>query len=444
MSIGYLDSQKLTNIANAIRTKNDSQSTYTPSQMPQAILDIPSPERSISQWKQVAVIDYDGTLIADYTRQEALALTALPTAPNHSQDELPLDFEAYNWTLAEIKNHLTNHPQLNITVGALYRSTDDLSHFIYNLNDDRLTIYFTMGEGESNRYVDWGDGNTTQFNQFQTNLTHTYSTQGRYHVKLKAKQFSYSDNYVRTAHGPEAFSIGKAVTSFFYQAFYRSTDLLKAPFAEVPYSGSSISLGASATEARFLEGLVTPRTWTSQNLNNNKYLRMKIISLPCNYNPGTGDLNFTYNPCLERIDIPYGCQQRIRNLSYTLVKNFTLPSSCSSFDTFSTDYRIEKIIIEEGTTELGNNVIYYPYLAKEVYLPSTLTSMVGAFRPCNSELVIWCYAQTPPTLYYSPLDRSNPNPKKIYVPYGTKSTYESTQYWSAYANTGIYEEMPPV
>ena len=42
MSLGYLDSQYLTDIADSIRSKNGTQNTYTPSQMPQAILDIPS------------------------------------------------------------------------------------------------------------------------------------------------------------------------------------------------------------------------------------------------------------------------------------------------------------------------------------------------------------------------------------------------------------------
>lgn len=438
MSIGYLDSQKLTDIANAIRSKNGEESSYTPSQMPQKILDIPSPKRGISQWKQVAVIDYDGTLIADYTRQEALALTSLPIAPDHSQDELPLAFEKYNWTLAEVKDHLTNHPQLNITVGALYRSTDALSHFIYNIDDDRLTIHIkvtTNGSDYQGRYFDWGDGTITNFSSYVSDYSHTYTTQGRYHVKLKAPIFSFSDNYVRDEHGPETFSVGTEVTSYESCAFFRAVELLKAPLSDIPLTSF-----ASNNQPRQIEALVLSANSSNFILNNNYLCNLRIISLPAGYICPQSTLSLSYNPYLERCDIPYGSTSRFDGISGTNIRSFTFPSSMGSLNMFSSNYKIEKITFEEGVTSLPSGIaISNTYNLKELYLPSTLTEIQYMFSPCSPSLTIWCYSQTPPTLP-SEWRYIKPWPKKVYIPYGTYQTYSTNQYWSEIAV--LLEEMP--
>ena len=435
MALGYIDSQAITDIADAIRAKDGSSSTMTIAEMPQKIADIPSGggERPISDWKQVAIIDYDGTLIADYTRQEALALTALPTAPDHSQDELPLSFETYNWTLAEIKDQLTNHPQLQITAGALYRSTDTLSHAIFNMNDDRLSLHFQITRVSSDEYVDWGDGTTSSINQYGS-TAHTYATQGTYHVKTNAAKMAFADG-TWNEHSPVRVSFGTSVTAATAEFFNRFKETISLPMPNVPNIYSSTGNG---NPMGLITGLVVPKTSLFNAINLDLY-NVKVISLPPGWNESSNNQNMTYMRNLERLDFPAGFTKSIIQLGNTPVKNFTIPSTMNISQVCNNAFGMKKIVIEEGVTTLSSSVICDAYFCEEISLPSTLTTINNsAFNPRCVYGTIWIYAQTPPTMASS--FNSYQKPKKVYIPYGTLSAYESAQYWSTWA--GLYEEMP--
>jgi dTDP-4-dehydrorhamnose reductase len=74
----------LTNVADAIRTKTGSTDLINPQDFIQKIENI-NPDVTISQldYKDVNFYDYDGTLLYAYTKDEALALEALPKAQKH-------------------------------------------------------------------------------------------------------------------------------------------------------------------------------------------------------------------------------------------------------------------------------------------------------------------------------------------------------------------------
>lgn len=74
MTLGYTDLQNYSDIASAIRSKNGSAATYTPAQMPAAIVAIPTGGSSID-WGTVA-----GITVQNATSSTALDLTSLDTS----------------------------------------------------------------------------------------------------------------------------------------------------------------------------------------------------------------------------------------------------------------------------------------------------------------------------------------------------------------------------
>lgn len=84
---------------------------------------------SVDEEKDVNFYDYDGTLVASYTIEQAKTLSQLPPAPDHSQDEVPLTFQEWNYTLEEINalDHIAD-------VGANYITTDGKTYAFFTLN----------------------------------------------------------------------------------------------------------------------------------------------------------------------------------------------------------------------------------------------------------------------------------------------------------------------
>lgn len=88
------------------------------------------PTPSVLEEKHLNFYDFEGTLVASYDADEIAGLEELPEAPDHSADEVPLTFEEWNWTLAEIKEYHTELPDNKIDVGATYHPTDGNLHLI--------------------------------------------------------------------------------------------------------------------------------------------------------------------------------------------------------------------------------------------------------------------------------------------------------------------------
>lgn len=82
--------------------------------------------------KVVKLIDWEGTILKEYNRNEIEELVELPTpdtftAYNNVDHELLL-FQNWNWNLEDIKIWLTVHVQDKLNVGAIYTTTDGQDH----------------------------------------------------------------------------------------------------------------------------------------------------------------------------------------------------------------------------------------------------------------------------------------------------------------------------
>lgn len=171
MAIGYLDSQYLTDIADAIREKDGTQGTYTPSQMPNAIRNIPGPE---VQPKDVTFYDWDGTILYTYTKEQIQNLTSLPPLPADYKD-----YHADSWTetLETLKKCKTSW-----NVGVNYTTSRTTTKVYISIDETRLQVQAYQSP------VSWGDGSSG-------GTLHTYTEPGNYVMEFNSSHLQGSISY---------------------------------------------------------------------------------------------------------------------------------------------------------------------------------------------------------------------------------------------------------
>lgn len=122
---------KLTAIGNAIRSKTGGTALIPLAEMPARIEAIPSGVPVVLN-PALVLWDWEGTKLAEYSRQDALALTELPSPdtlpPYAGADHELLLFQSWNWSLADIKTWLSEHEGETLGVGAIYTTTDGQDH----------------------------------------------------------------------------------------------------------------------------------------------------------------------------------------------------------------------------------------------------------------------------------------------------------------------------
>lgn len=131
--------------------------------------------------KAVNFYDYDGRRLFSYTAEEAAALTELPTPPARDG----IQFQEWNWTLAEIKKAKA------ADIGANCTTTDGKTRLYIKIDnqarkDLTLNLYQAKAEDIS---VDWGDGSAAETSDTagDISLPHTYESAGEYTITLTVK-----------------------------------------------------------------------------------------------------------------------------------------------------------------------------------------------------------------------------------------------------------------
>ena len=153
---------ELTTLANnkaaikaAIEAKNPTiPPTDNMSNWATSIDSIQSGGSSPAKMNDVVFRDYDGTILHSYTKQEALALTQLPSLPTRTG----LTCQGWNWTLQQMKDYVASYGKCEI--GAMYTTDDGKTRIKLTIQDPKYTtipIVFqqTVANGVK---VNWGDG----------------------------------------------------------------------------------------------------------------------------------------------------------------------------------------------------------------------------------------------------------------------------------------------
>lgn len=409
--------------------------------------------------KTVNFVDFDGTLVASYTGEEVQALTALPDAPDHSSDTVPLTFDEWNWTLSEIKSNNTSYPNAIITVGANYHTTDGKYHFWFDSTGlNECIVAFQAGASGT---VDWGDGSTVESFSSSGVVEHNYSNGLKNHcivdcsgiVAFNSGSKSQSKGLALTnlrlpsqctsltiynCRNVEDVSIPSVLNYFDYSNNYKLRCIV------FPRAFTTLQGSISSRELRALSFSPLFTTW-----NNGSIYETSLTSL---FIPGISSIGsssqgvFKQNQELCNVCIPNlvltNLNAQIFQKCYNLnefkfsSQNTLIPNECFEYCGF------KKINIPNGIDTIWTSTFSNCSGVLEVTIPASVTTINNyAFSGVKPQYIT-VLATTPPSLGSS--NFGNTYLQKIYVPYSSDhsvlAAYQAASNWSNYAS--YMEELP--
>lgn len=339
-----VENESLTTIADSIRKKTKkTEKLAFPAGFVSAIDSIETgggggtPAEAVTE-KDVNFYDYDGTLIASYTEDEAKTLTTLPTPPEHAG----LVFQEWNYTLDEI---IANADACDI--GALYTTDDGKTRlYITVCNADRSLVYLGYRQTKSaGILIDWGDGNTER-SEASTGLgvsKHSYEAAGDYVITFTVDDdcsmslggggqnpLVYGDGS-RLSALLRRIEIGNNVTTL-YSACVRNSYWLELIAMNKNISSIEANVFSGCSMLKFLVIPSAIKTIFAYTLSN--CYRLAGISIPAGITAFNSDISYAY---------------KLRRAVLTGIEIKTLPENM-----FNTDYSLVTVILKH-VTKLGNS-----------------------------------------------------------------------------------------
>ena len=325
----------------------------------------------------VIFIDYDGTVLYEYTAAQFGALQSLPANPTHSG----LTAQGWNWTMQEITTQLAATPEQDVIVGQLYVTDDGKTRLYVNFTDrtylDINLIFYISAS--STITIEWGDNTTTSFSYTTTgsiSKTHTYDTDGEYVILLSITggKFRFKGNTSNSIFGiglnygqhfrVTKIELGNNIDYIDEYAFNScTTETITVP-NDINFKSWSIFLSNI-----YLKSITIPRTTfadttqsTASMFSNNRSL--KSISLPSNAT-NIGNSMFS------------GCQS---------LKLCTLPINLTSIgnSSFASCYLLSYISLPSGLTSIGSSAFSYCYnLQSKIKIANTVSELASSsFQYC--------------------------------------------------------------
>ena len=440
----------LTDVADAIRTKKGTTAKINPQDFSSEIASIPTGGGSATTPKSsVNFYDYDGTLLHSYSKDEFLALSALPDLPTREG----LTCQGWNYTLAKAKEYVTSYDILNI--GATYITDDGKTRLYIKIAANgrmNVPLYFsqTVANGVT---IDWGDGSTTQTltGTGNKNTTHTYASIGDYIITLKVTSgtlglgngnSAYSVMGSTTNNGKvycnmlQKAEIGSSVTSIGNSAFKNCSSLSSIV---IPSGVTSIE-NSAFQNCYSLSSIVIPSNVTSiGNSTFNGCYSLSSIVIPSNV---TSIGNTAFNGCysLSSIVIPSNVTS-IENSAFSYcysLSSINIPEGVKSIGNSAFDgcYSLSSINIPEGVTSIGNSAFKNCYSLSSIVIPSNVTSIGNStFSYCTGmSYYDFRASQSVPTLSNTNAFNNIPSDCKIVVPDSLYSSWTTATNWSTYKN----------
>ena len=414
----------LTDVADAIRTKKGTTAKINPQDFSSEIASIPAGGSATVSKSDVNFYDYDGTLLHSYSKDEFLALSALPDLPTREG----LTCQGWNYTLAKAKGYVTSYGVLDI--GATYITDDGKTRLYIKIAANgrmNVPLYFsqTVANGVT---IDWGDGSTTQTltGTGNKNTTHTYASIDDYIITLKV-----TSGTLGLGNGNSAYSVMGSTTN---NGKVYCNMLQKAEI------GSSVtSIGNSAFKnCSSLSSIVIPSGVTSiENSAFQNCYSLSSIVIPSNV---TSIGNSTFNGCysLSSIVIPSNVTS-IENSAFSYcysLSSINIPEGVKSIGNSAFDgcYSLSSINIPEGVTSIGNSAFKNCYSLSSIVIPSNVTSIGNnTFSYCTGmSYYDFRASQSVPTLSNTNAFNNIPSDCKIVVPDSLYSSWTTATNWSTY------------
>ena len=389
----------LTDIADAIREKKGTTEKINAQNFSAEIASIETGGGVIAaSTNDVNFRDYDGTILHSYTKDEFLALSALPNLPTREG----LICQEWNWSFEDAQEYVAEYGRLE--VGATYITDDGKTRLYIRIAEiGRMDVPLMLQQSVSNGVVvDWGDGNTETFSGTSaTTLRHTYSKVGDYVITLEVLDGTLtlkgSSSYGIFVDSKKVYGnmlqkveIGNGVTSIGTQAFFYC------------YSLASIVIPNSVTSIRS-DAFVSCYSLTFIVIPNSVTIKESNAFVSC-----------------------------------SILTSIVIPNSVTSIGSsaFQNCYSLTSIVIPNSVTSIGGSAFQNCHCLTSIVIPNSVTSIgSSAFKNCLSVVSYDFRTHTSvPTLSSTGAFSSIPSDCKIVVPDALYDEWISATNWSTYAS----------
>ena len=399
----------LTDIADAIREKKGTTGAINPQDFSSEIASIESGGGGSSavtppSYSDVNFYDYDGTILYSYTKEQFLALSAMPELPTREG----LICQGWNYRWGEAVSYVTNYGKLN--VGAMYITDDgDTRLYIRIATEGRMSVPLYWSQTVSSGVgIDWGDGSTIQSvsGTGNKNTTHTYANPGDYVIRLKV------------ANGC-ALGLGSNSSSYCVMGATNNTSKVYCNMLQ------KVEIGARVTS-------IGSRAFSCCH-------SLSSVSIPSSVT-SIGDSAFSSCYSLSSVSIPQGVTSigyDVFNYCYSL-SSVSIPSSVTSIGSRAFNYchSLSSVSIPQGVTSIGSRAFNYCYSLSSVSIPQGVTSIGdSAFSYCDG-MAIYDFTKhtSVPTLSNSNAFQNISSDCIIKVPASLLGEWKAATNWSKYAN----------
>lgn len=389
-------------------------------------------EEDIPNLKDVIFIDYDGTVVQNYTKAEFLALEAMPANPSHAG----LTAQGWNWNLTDAKDYVRENGIH--CIGQNYVTTDGKTKVYITITDGLVGRALDIGVTATVKNgvtIDWGDGSTTvttaNANTFGFN-EHSYSEVGDYVINIYATDGTYQlggsssfDGFINSAANKvwtttycvTKVEIGANVTQIHRNAFngVRTLKTISIPLNVVSYNSGTNGGAFGATN-------------------------IECLILPSGTNAFSGFLA-DYCSQLRFISLPKSCTgYSLSNGNLYGLLFGALPSVSSLPDrVFYNSYVMQKGCIPGTYTSLTSNKFRDCRSIRSITVPESVTSIAQfSIFPCINIREYHFKSTTPPSLAASSNILTVGTGVVIYVPYSVDHSvledYKTATNWTSFAS----------
>lgn len=406
-----VEETNLTNIANAIRKKTGKSDLITPPNMANEIDGIQAGggvELYEEDWLDDVVFwDYDGTIVARYTVEEANKLTELPIPPTHDG----LTFQEWNHTLEEVQNS-----EIPLDIGATYIPSDGKTHLkanIYNASYLALPLYYSTDVADAVT-IDWGDGSSDTISTTGAGTTsHTYASTGEYEIVItvndgcvltlgqggSSKVFfggnatyrfylaeayignniNFGTQYTFYNDNLEVLTIPKGVTSLPNYLLYYCYALKALIIPRGVTETSGIIWTGSVSGSYAVQPILSVPSTLIPNQSSNLVSGIPLSRLICS-NTSVSDLGRFFSSTRDTKRIFFNKNfTSIGEYSFneSSLKEFVLPDTITNIGAypFYNCYSLERVVLSQGITGLPDNSFYYCGMLQELIIPPNVTTI---------------------------------------------------------------------
>ena len=359
-------------------------------------------------------VDFDGSLIKSYDNNEIQGLLSLPALPDHSSDDIPLNSQGWNWTLAEIKSYNLLYPDTPITVGPLYYTTDNKTHIICRSNAEAKL--YVDGTAE----IDWMDGTV----EIVSNDRITHTMTGDHYTVNPVNSSLY-----RLSLESDVYQIrcGEGLTDISLDSYYADTNFgmyLRTISTSPDINHLDISTMRNGSGNRYLEVVIFPYynalsgspSLTLVGMSNLKCIASSYVRTAPTSQALRGSIHVTNCPYCCRMTTPDNVNDaNLRLGTSTDVRNNLVLSHIK---------RIDDALV--GYTE-----------NKNIILDDTLTNLMSEIGIYGNNTTLTFKGTNPPAWSLDPYTSVNPltqTPNVIYVPSSALNVYRNNTTWSRYAS----------